>query len=495
MKQLNNQTSPLKLSEITLPIEILDKRPHCRNCDQKAAYFCFEGRCQRHNKDFSHFCKQEQFLKCLDCINECKLKNHITVQIDLATEEFLFEIDELKVKITQKEKEIDRTIEQSIQNQVKINEEINHLKTFIDQQSVLLKQSIDLFVHNSTQTLQNKKEFLHSKFEKRIKKERKRKKELKKEKNNLRTMRKKMYYHHQNQQKKPKKRKTKNKNEQQEEQEQEQKKEQEKEQNKHDKNKNTTQNFDQKEQQESGSLLLAKRNGKRKRQKRIHETQKKQNLEIIYEYRELKKRLSLNNFKKQFEELQIITKNPKYPISKEIFDEKNKDHSILLLNNNRTAINVSRNYIGLVCGKQIYSKGIHEIKIKIDNFNFSRNQDNWICLGVVNSKNRRNFIKNHEWIGTYYLVTEWNPFNVERSIYSWKRKFDPNKISQQYANSFTRGDEIKILLNMTKREISFSINNRDFGVAWENLPKSVNFFVYLEHQRRNDRNQISLCWD
>ncbi|KAJ3429261.1 putative protein-related [Anaeramoeba flamelloides] len=207
---------------------------------------------------------------------------------------------------------------------------------------------------------------------------------------------------------------------------------------------------------------------------------KNKNIELINESKEL-----INEFKEK-EKL-------KFKLSKEIFDPKmNYKNTIKLKNQNQTAWNASRKSRGIILGQTQYSTGKHTIQIKIDQFPNINTESNWIYLGVINTENRENLIKNGDYEETYYFRTHWDR-NLLQS--SKKKKENGKEYSEKYPKNIKlkENDILEILLDMDQKTIAFKVNKNNFGIAWENLPESVHFFAFLSFNRqRIKKNQITL---
>ncbi|KAJ6236961.1 hypothetical protein M0813_27310 [Anaeramoeba flamelloides] len=206
---------------------------------------------------------------------------------------------------------------------------------------------------------------------------------------------------------------------------------------------------------------------------------KNTNIELINESKEI-----INKFKEK-EKL-------KFKLSKEIFDPKmNHQNAINLKNQNQTAWNPSKQSSGRILGQTQYSTGKHKIKIKIDQFPKINIEDNWIILGVINTENRENLIRNRDYEESYYFKTYWD-WNL---LQSSKRKKENGKLYEEnYPKNIKlkKNDIFEILLDMDQKTIAFKINENNLGIAWKNLPKSVHFFAYLEWMKGNKKNQITL---
>ncbi|KAJ3442277.1 tripartite motif-containing protein [Anaeramoeba flamelloides] len=180
---------------------------------------------------------------------------------------------------------------------------------------------------------------------------------------------------------------------------------------------------------------------------------------------------------------------------KEEFDpEMNYRNLIKLKNKNKTAWNPDNDYGSMICGKKIYSSGKHEIKIKIDQFPNPKNELNDIHLGVIETQNRENFIKNCDLEGTYFFKTYWNCYRKKLESHKskkengkWTEKNYPEKIFLKKNDIFT------IFLDMDQKKISFKINKKNLE-GWENLPEKVNFFAIVDNQdgKEKEKNQITI---
>ncbi|KAJ6252076.1 hypothetical protein M0813_14625 [Anaeramoeba flamelloides] len=192
---------------------------------------------------------------------------------------------------------------------------------------------------------------------------------------------------------------------------------------------------------------------------------------------------------KDEEEREIRRSKEEY---KEEFDTKmNSQNRIELKNENKTAWNPSSEEYGCICGKKIYSRGKHEIKIKIDQFPNPENEKNVICLGVIKTENRENLIENDDWEGTYYFRTFWDEWTenqsqkVKNENGKFKKKIYPEEIYLKKNDIFT------IFLDMDQKKISFKINEKKLK-GWENLPEKVNFFALMSCQEGKEKNQINI---
>ncbi|KAJ6248847.1 tripartite motif-containing protein [Anaeramoeba flamelloides] len=209
---------------------------------------------------------------------------------------------------------------------------------------------------------------------------------------------------------------------------------------------------------------------------------KNQNIELINESKEI-----INNKKKKNKK-----EKEKLNLYQEIFDpEMNRKNTIQLKNQNQTAWNASEKFRGIILGQNEYSTGKHKIKIKIDQFPNINTEKNEILLGVINTKNRVNLIKNRDYEGTYSFDTYWD----KNLLQSFKIKNENGKLyPEKYPKNIKlkENDILEILLDMDQKTIAFKINENNLGIAWKNLPKSVHLIAYLSYMKANKKNQITL---
>ncbi|KAJ6239542.1 insulin-like growth factor binding protein [Anaeramoeba flamelloides] len=168
----------------------------------------------------------------------------------------------------------------------------------------------------------------------------------------------------------------------------------------------------------------------------------------------------------------------------------NYKNVLKLKNQNKTTWNSSKEFRGIILGQNKYMSGKHKIKIKIDQFPISISEENAIILGVVNTQNRKNLIKNRDYEGTYYFETFGN-YNLLKSLK--KKEENGKEYEKRCPNIFNlkQNDIFEILLDMDQKTIEFQINQNNLG-GWGNLPKSVHFFAYLAYMGGYRNNQITL---
>ncbi|KAJ3443119.1 spry domain containing socs box protein [Anaeramoeba flamelloides] len=146
----------------------------------------------------------------------------------------------------------------------------------------------------------------------------------------------------------------------------------------------------------------------------------------------------------------------------DFFDSSTKSETIVLSNNNQTASNHSSSRY-TVCGKKIYSQGLHTIKVKMHNGGI---------IGVidVNSRSTNQLFYDHQQAYMYQ--------GSKGSGYGTSLKWNGGK-REIYGEKYCQGDIITIHLDMNKKNISFSNKNNNFGIAYSNLPESVCFGAVL----------------
>ncbi|KAJ6230770.1 e3 ubiquitin-protein ligase trim [Anaeramoeba flamelloides] len=151
------------------------------------------------------------------------------------------------------------------------------------------------------------------------------------------------------------------------------------------------------------------------------------------------------------------------------FDQKMTTNGIKFSNDDKT-VQRTKGYTTKyenVCGKKIYSHGIHKISIKVDIFK------DGLYIGIVNSKSRIDFITKKSFNDTYFFKT-----HLE-SNYKYSSFIRKNGKVQliPYGVPFHSGDIIVINLDMDKKTLGFTVNNNNCGIAFKDLPKKVSVAV------------------
>ncbi|KAJ6241500.1 e3 ubiquitin-protein ligase trim [Anaeramoeba flamelloides] len=143
-----------------------------------------------------------------------------------------------------------------------------------------------------------------------------------------------------------------------------------------------------------------------------------------------------------------------------------------------------------VCGNSIFQKkGIYEIRVKINQFPNRRRAFNKLQLGIVDYQNRDEFIQRGNLKGRLFFTSVWDPYDDPKITHK-KVRFFPKHEEVQYGSPLKKGDVLRVIINMTKRELSFGKNDEFFGLAWDNIPEKVCFFAHLWGQKKI-KNKIS----
>ncbi|KAJ3425128.1 spry domain-containing socs box protein [Anaeramoeba flamelloides] len=188
--------------------------------------------------------------------------------------------------------------------------------------------------------------------------------------------------------------------------------------------------------------------------------------------------------------------NKKQYKNRPVFDTKWKNNNIKLLKNNTLAVADGKGWEGMgrICGKNEYFEGVHDIKIKIKNFPTPPNQQNRIWVGIIDVKMRHNFFqKSKRRIrDTYYFQNTWNHLQLDKPKLSCDSYGESDgRRYKHYGTPLKSGDILTVHLNMENKTVSFSKNEQNFGIAWENIPQIVCVFVELRSQKDEDqKNEI-----
>ncbi|KAJ6229428.1 eukaryotic translation initiation factor 4 gamma [Anaeramoeba flamelloides] len=192
-------------------------------------------------------------------------------------------------------------------------------------------------------------------------------------------------------------------------------------------------------------------------------------------------------------EIKKLNKRFKIVNKFEEFDENSKWESkfyeLMLSNQNRTI----QGKWGKMGGRKIYTEGFHEIKFKINNFAMENSwSESEICIGLIDYEKTHDFFEKYQsWDGTFSFETRWNSNNSGK--YESKIvKSDQQFVDQKYGSPFKTGDYVSIYLDMSQRNVSFGVNNQNFGIAWENIPESVIFFIRFYSLDLEESFEISL---
>ncbi|KAJ3451553.1 tripartite motif-containing protein [Anaeramoeba flamelloides] len=474
--QKKNQKSqdPKSLRDIRIPVE--PKIPQCEVCEEKKAdFYCtkcevhyckaceselhtssflkkrhkefiskepyvsqeeIESKlCDKHNKELCLYCKDDNELICTKCYVTCRKNNHSILDLDEYSNEISKKIKIILNKIQNVEIQNNEIIQKSLELKNKFKIEIKELSNLIENQSNLLIQKIQKSKINHLNLLLKIGIISDTKFDNIMNRNEAKQESINETKKQIKIL-------------------TKWKK---------------------DKKiikliRGSKEIFEKEEKEE-------REKERKKEQQRKREIQReKEKLEEIRILNQRKKEIEIQRSKEEFEEE---------------FDPKmNHDNRIKLKNENKTVWNTSTWKYGRICGKKIYCRGKHQIKIKIDQFPNPENEENQIYLGVIKTENMENFIKNGDWEKTYYFKTWWNGKKIE----SEKWKEENGKLTfEKYPEEiyFKKNDIFTIFLDMEQKKISFKLNEKELG-GWENLPEKVNFYTYIQYQKVEEKNQITI---
>ncbi|KAJ6237803.1 e3 ubiquitin-protein ligase trim56 [Anaeramoeba flamelloides] len=474
--QKKNQKSqdPKRLKDIRIPVE--PQIPQCEVCEEKKAdFYCTECKvhycqncesevhtssfwkkrhkefifqepyvprekinsnlCDKHNKELCLYCKDENELICGDCSDTCRKNKHSILGLDEYSNEISQKIKIILNKIQKAEIQSNETIEKSLELKNKFKIEIKELSNLIEKQSDLMIQKIQKSKINHLNLLLKIGIISDTKFDNIIDKNEAKQEEIKETKKQIKIL-------------------TKLK-----------------------KDKKTIKLI-----RESNEII--EKDKEQRKIERKKEQQKKREIQREKEKTEEIRRLNQREIQRLEEE-----KREKY---EEEFDPKmNLGNRIELKNENKTAWNPLSFYgVGIICGKKIYSRGKHEIKIKIDQFPNPEDEENFIVLGVIKTERMEESIENGNFEKIYYFRTFWDG----RENASRKGKIENGIwIQEKYPKGtfLKKNDIITILLDMDQKKISFKLNKKELR-GWENIPEKVNFFSFLMNQERKEKNQITI---
>ncbi|KAJ6247756.1 e3 ubiquitin-protein ligase trim7 [Anaeramoeba flamelloides] len=400
-------------------------------------------KCKKHNKEFKFFCSNEQSLMCAECGKKCKNEKHELLAISKITKKFLQEVIQISKGI-----QIEKTKnKKTINDLAQINEQ---LQEETEKELKLIKVKMDEFFSRCKRTLESSKKLIDTKLNnyRNIISKRQQNNQIKE------NIIKKIFRLH---------------SEKEWEKEQEKMQEQEQGQGK------------EKEKEKEMEMEME--------QEKEKENEREKEREIILEFLKLKKIIG--------KERKILKKNENNKqsiknITHDEFDSNIKQNWILLNNNNKTFTNISNNKnYGIMCGKKIYSEGIHQIMIKIDQFPNSKKEWNVIRLGIINSTNKENIIKNANYNQTYCFRAFWNKKKLTSSKVkmengNWQYEDYPNNIKLK------QNDLLTLTIDMIKKNISFKINEIQLETAWDFLPEKVVFIAFLYPLTGDIKNKITL---
>ncbi|KAJ6226453.1 tripartite motif-containing protein [Anaeramoeba flamelloides] len=473
-KSKKNRKPKKQLKDITLPVEC--QVPKCQRCSKEKAYyvctrckvsFCKNCEdkvhtdftkelhkketkrvnemrkigikrdlCQEHNKKLKLFCEDESKLICMECYDNCQQKKHSIISLKSGAKKLINDIQLIINEVIKSKKTNKQNIESMMEKKEKLQKLIKKNSEKIINDTEKLKLRIEEGKKQHLQLLKTINQDIEQKFSEMIKKETK---EMKRKNKNL------------NDYKIIKELKKKNKKIQLI--------------NKSMDLLNDTKNMDLNNKKDS-KLVKGEVNPKRKQ----NNSESTDGFEDATEYRN-------SDLEKPNNQIQISRKfNLEMKLRMKLTNKKN------------TVINTFSEW-GVIYSKKKYTSGKHKIVIRIDNFPNSPMENNSIYLGVFDTSKRRDLINGAEWAGSFYYRTFWCYWNKKKL--SMNRKFVTKLETEKIDKHLQNGDTFTIKLNMNSKKIFFKINNFDLGLAFDNLPDSVNFFVYLSSQEGKEKNQIT----
>ncbi|KAJ3435688.1 tripartite motif-containing protein [Anaeramoeba flamelloides] len=140
----------------------IDKVHYCQNCEsqvhtpfmkKKHLEFIFiepfipkeetnQNVCNKHKKEFSLYCKDENELICTECYETCRKNNHSILGLNEYSNEISEKIKIIINKIEKEDIQTEVTIKRALVNQNKLQQEIKELVNYIKNESNLLIQKI-----------------------------------------------------------------------------------------------------------------------------------------------------------------------------------------------------------------------------------------------------------------------------------------------------------------------------------------------------------------
>ncbi|KAJ6230322.1 tripartite motif-containing protein [Anaeramoeba flamelloides] len=489
-KKTQKNQDPQKPRDLRIPIEPLmtqcqvceekkadfycskDEVHYCQNCEsqvhtpfmkKKHQEFIFKepyiqreeinkNICDKHKKELSLFCKDDNELICTKCYETCRKNNHSILGLNEYSNEISEKIKIILNKIQIEEIKNNETIKHTLVNQNKLKQEIKELGNYIENEFNLLIEKIQNSKINYLKMLKKVEIISNTNLTKILNKKKKKKKKINKNKIQIKKLKK----------------------------------------------------LEKEEKiikliQGSKKIIEEEENDEKKERGEREENKKKKEEENDEKNEfEWFLDLQLEKFdgilKECLEEFDPLLEEKLEEEYEEEFDPKmNYKNIIKLKNESKTAWNPSYEKYGYgeICGKKIYSSGKHEIKIKIDRFPTSENERNTIYFGVIKTENRENFIRDYDREGIYYFDASWKEIRIGiLKLESRKCKIENGKwIIKNYSEEIKlkKNDIFTIFLDMNIKRIVFKINEKILE-GWEKLPESVNFFVNLGYQRGQEKN-------
>ncbi|KAJ3440936.1 bonus isoform c-related [Anaeramoeba flamelloides] len=220
--------------------------------------------------------------------------------------------------------------------------------------------------------------------------------------------------------------------------------------------------------------------------------------------KEIKNLRKLDIFSQKIEFIQRSIILQQYNLPRDQFDKGMKDVLISIVATNQIKSSVKKkknNYytyerynstsLSYICGTNIYFKSTHKIRIRIDKFQNSKDSNNSIYLGVVDTDQRGALIEKNGKVYSFYFEVVWD--GEELNCCSNKISGNSHTVNFYHKNIKLKESDIFIInLDMDKKNLIYQINNQklDYNYSVRDLPERVTFFAGLYNN--NAGNQITL---
>ncbi|KAJ3428005.1 tripartite motif-containing 33-like [Anaeramoeba flamelloides] len=467
--------------------------------------------CDKHKKELSLYCKDENELICTECYEACRMNNHSILGLSEYSNEVSEKLKIILNKIQKAEIQSNETMKRSFENQKKIKKEIQELATLIENQSDLMIQKIQKSKINHLNLLKKFGIMSNTIFNKLVNenlvKQKKRTENrnqikklerLKKDEKTIKLIRESKEIIEKDEEEREKERKK----------EQQRKLEEYRE--KRGKETEEIRRLNQRKKREEEIRRMQMEKGKRDRIHRLNQRknweERKRRIQMEKKNRDRIQRLNQRerngrrnvNTEIEKEETHRLNQRErngrrnrnteKKKENEETFDpQMNSQNQIKLKNENKTAWKPHMLENGRICGKKIYSSGKHQINIKIDQFS----KKNQLRLGVIKTEERKFFITFYHAKNIYYIENYWN-WKLKQ-LHTCRLKMVNGKLTRRRPEKIhlKKNDILRIFLDMDQKTINFKINGKNIG-GWGNLPEKVNFFAYLHNNEGEEVNQITL---
>ncbi|KAJ6252894.1 tripartite motif-containing protein [Anaeramoeba flamelloides] len=493
--------------------------------------------CDKHKKELSLYCKDENELICTECYETCRMNNHSILGLSEYSNEVSEKLKIILNKIQKAEIQSNETMKRSFENQKKIKKEIQELATLIENQSDLMIQKIQKSKINHLNLLKKVEIMSNTIFNKLVNenvvKQKKRTENrnqikklerLKKDEKTIKLIRESKEIIEKDEEEREKERKK----------EQQRKLEEYRE--KREKETEEIRRLNQRKKREDEIRRMQMEKERRDRIHRLNQRKKREEeirrMQMEKKKREVIHRLNQReNLEERKRRIQMEKKNrdrihrlnqrerngrrninteiekeethrlnqrerngrrnrnkEKKKENEETFDpQMNSQNRIKLKNENKTAWKPHMLENGRICGKKIYSSGKHQINIKIDQFS----KKNQLRLGVIKTEDRKYFITHFHGKNIYYIENSWN-WGLKQ-LHTRRLKMVNGKLTSRRPEKIhlKKNDILRIFLDMDQKTINFKINGKNIG-GWGNLPEKVNFFAFLHNNEGEEVNQITL---